>query len=135
MNLEVSVSLRDAEAAIVVCSRLEPETCRGIRNWIDQINSHCSKDRKIPIIICVNKTDTSYQDVDFSRIEKQVTIMPSVVGCVETSAKNGLGIEEVFDMLVLAIKKRGPLRKRKYSEIDPNSIESTPWFCCCFLFP
>ncbi len=95
--------LRGSAGALIVCDLTRSTTLLAIDRYVEQLHS---LGLQIPIVIAANKNDLEE--------ERQLTdeSLAGTAGrwqapCVETSAKPGDGVEEVFLQLAQLIEKSG----------------------------
>jgi small GTP-binding protein len=94
-----STFYKQTDGAMIVFDLTRPETLEAIESWMREIREHAGD---IEVLLIGNKADLKKK-----RALKEVDIQPWInrYGCtyVETSAMSGIGIEEAFDALTLAI--------------------------------
>ncbi|KAI6653545.1 GTP-binding protein ypt5 [Oopsacas minuta] len=132
---EMPMVFLDARAAVIIYSCKSGESCREVADWINQVRANFHNEMSIPIVICESNIDTQdKKETDFSKVEKQYGELPEVEGCVQTSAKLGTGIDEAFDHLAEAIKRR-EYRRRPMTPPEPSPDPiPCPYLCSCFFF-
>jgi small GTP-binding protein len=95
-------------AAILVYDITRPDTFYSIPNWITEILTHRNMNKPLPLVLVANKDDlksegyypivSTEQGEDYS---KDLTTWARMnTPFVETSAKTGFNVEEMFDILI-----------------------------------
>ncbi|KAJ6240854.1 ras and ef-hand domain-containing protein [Anaeramoeba flamelloides] len=100
-NSLTSMYYRGAKGAIIVFDCSNNDSFISAQNWVDEIRSKSSSNVKI--IFVVNKTDLPQFKVDREEIEKFVNKNNLIF--IETSAKTGLGVLELFSDLAIEMSE------------------------------
>ncbi|RPI23387.1 MAG: elongation factor 4, partial [Acidobacteria bacterium] len=116
---EVSRSLAACEGAILVVDAVQGVEAQTLANVNLALN------HKLAIIPVINKIDLPAADPGRVRNEIEETLLIDAHECLEASAKQGIGIEEILESIVARIpaptgKPFGPLRALIFdSHFDP----------------
>ncbi|KAJ3438142.1 ras and ef-hand domain-containing protein [Anaeramoeba flamelloides] len=100
-NSLTSMYYRGAKGAIIVFDCSNNDSFISAQNWVDEIRSKSSSNVKI--IFVANKTDLPQFKVDREEIEKFVNKNNLIF--IETSAKTGLGVLELFSDLAIEMSE------------------------------
>jgi small GTP-binding protein len=93
---------RSCNGAIIVFDLTSNKTLESINMWLDELKNYNKNDYPIPIILVGNKSDLCLDGisvVDKKNVNKILDTNPNVT-YIETSAKKGLMIDEIFLTLV-----------------------------------
>lgn len=92
-----------AEAAIIVCSRNERGSIRNVRYWLKQ---YTDIENDGYVVVSLNKSDLNCHTND-GDVENLIDwCQKKNIGCFETSAKNGMGVQLLFEDVAAALRKR-----------------------------
>ena len=124
---------RDTDAVIIVYDCCEEETFHNIEKWYSDVYTYLAQelDDGMPVIVVANKKDkladltSSMECVNF-RVAQESTMDRGVFACVETSAKTGEGVTELFEK----IAKELLLRKGPKSAGCVDKIQRKKGKCC-----
>jgi small GTP-binding protein len=113
---------RSASLAVIVFSIIDPQSFGDIEGWYSSVITSVPS---ISIVIVGNKSDL-HEDRVISFEEGETAARNIRVKYCETSAKDGTGISELFDLIVdeLALGKQ-------ISERIPSMIERNSFGKCC----
>eukprot|EP00924_Labyrinthula_sp_SR-Ha-C_P003912 maker-scaffold_3-snap-gene-8.48-mRNA-1 protein AED:0.01 eAED:0.01 QI:333/1/1/1/1/1/2/263/220 len=95
---------RGAQGVLLVYDVSDRSSFENVRNWISQINEH--GEFGVDRILVANKVDVAAEGRVVSEKEGMDLAKEFNVPYVETSAKEGKGVNEVFDTLVRNVVKR-----------------------------
>lgn len=98
---------RGATAIIIVCDCTDASSFENIHKWLAEINEYCSKN--IPVLICTNKSD--FPERVISNENGRSLAKELKIPYYETSAKNNIGITEMFNGIISQILAAGEDRK------------------------
>ena len=105
---------KGADGVILVYDVNEENSFSKITNWSEQINTNASEE-EITLILIGNKIDMSNRAVSKEKGQEKANSLN--IGYYETSALNGIGINEAFEGLTKEIMK-----KKKMINNGRNSI-------------
>lgn len=98
---------RGTKGAILVFDISRPDTYHAIPNWIEELMDSMDIDDPVPMVIVGNKADLRGGDYDFVTPEQaeeyaqQLTDWSDLqIPYIESSAKTGLNVDEIFESLV-----------------------------------
>ena len=105
--------LKDAVGCIIIFSLDSSESLKKAKIWIDSVNRMRQEDGKsVQIILAANKVDLPADQIEFSnweeegkKLAKDCCIDGADIPFCKTSAKQNVGIEEMFKMMAEMIKK------------------------------
>lgn len=99
---------RGSHGAILVYDSTRPESLYNLANWKQELFTNVG--REIPYVLLGNKADLP-NAIDGGEISKfieesqrEITDIPFVIKCLNTSAKSGLNVTEAFELLARTIK-------------------------------
>jgi len=93
---------KGAKYAIVVYDITSKDTFESISLWIEEIRKHAGD---IPILLVGNKADlVAYREVSEEEGEKKVKEL-NLIGFLETSARTGKNVNDVFEMPISYVLK------------------------------
>ena len=105
-----SMYYKDAQAAIIVYDITKRNTFESVKNWVSQLQGNA--DSKIVIAIAGNKADLmEKEEVDVQTAKGLAQSLDAIFK--QTSAKDNLGIEELFIELSKRFKQVVPDENRK----------------------
>jgi len=98
---------RGTKGAIMVFDISRPDTYYNIPKWIKEMMDSITEDDPLPMVLVGNKADLRGSDMDFISQEQaeeyasQLTQWAHMdIPYIESSAKTGLNVDEIFDSLV-----------------------------------
>lgn len=94
-----SIYYRDAKGAIIAYDVANMVTFRNLDKWVQELEENCGK---VPVLLVGNKTDLERK---VSREEGLDYAMKHNYMFMETSAKSGDGVEEMFQKMAVEIFK------------------------------
>lgn len=104
---------RGTKGAILVFDISRPDTYHAIPNWIQELMDSMNIDDPIPMVLVGNKADLRGSDYDFVSPEQakeyadQLTAWSDLdIPYIESSAKTGLNVDDIFESLVENINVR-----------------------------
>lgn len=115
---------RDADAALLVFDVTNEESLRNIPRWYEQLNDQCGRHPgEIVTILVGNKCDMLHHTVDMCQVQDMVSKM-GITTYIQTSAKRGERVNEVFDQLLeKLITRRIPLEKERKQIVKVTAAE------------
>lgn len=123
---------RDADAALLVFDVTNPESFKNIPQWYDQLIEQCGRHSgEIVTILVGNKCDMLQHTVDIGQVQEMASKI-GITTYIQTSAKKGERVNEVFDQLLeKLITRRIPLEKERNQvvKITPERRSSTKNWC------
>ena len=107
---------RETAAVILVYDCCDEETFHNIEKWYGEVQTYLTQELEdgMPVVLVANKID---QIADVSppetvvnfKVAKESAMKMGLLACVETSAKTGDGITEVFEKIAKEVlRRRGP---------------------------
>ncbi len=94
--------LSGAKGFMIVADLTRQETLDSLKDHID-LTQQIVPDT--PIVIALNKADI-VQNIEQKRIDELFALHPNIVGVEKTSAKEALGVEELFLQLDEVVRER-----------------------------
>ena len=94
-----SIYYRDAKGAILTYDVNNPVTFKNLDRWVKELEENCGK---VPVLLVGNKLDLERK---VTREEGVEYAMKHKFMFMESSAKNGEGVEEMFQKLAVEIFK------------------------------
>ncbi|KAK2949112.1 putative GTP-binding protein YPTM1 [Blattamonas nauphoetae] len=131
---------RGAEGIIIVYSVNSRESFENIQQWLVDMNKHVN--RAIPVILVGNKADLIAEREVPTELGKRYAHENGYL-FIETSAKTGSGITELFDKLALEVvnnprtdeqrqkQPANPNQTRQSDTIDPSKPKDEKDMKCC----
>jgi small GTP-binding protein len=120
---------RDAVWAVVVFDVTNRGTFEEMQNWVSELKEAV---RDIVLIICGNKLDLeSKRDVAFSEASELATKLNA--GYIETSAKTGEGIDDLFDLVIARLGEVNSDLLRMCQVIPGETEENQIKRNCCYF--
>ena len=107
---------RDTDAVIIVYDCCMEETFHSIEKWYGEVNTYLAQelDDGMPVIVVANKKDqladvtSSMEFVNF-KVAQESIMSRGVLACVETSAKTGEGVTQLFEKIAKELlHRKGP---------------------------
>ena len=118
---------RDADVGIIVIDATRPESDENAHYWINELLEKGKKD--VSILIDMNKVDMASTSMD-DIVARAETFTEKYGGkYVLTSAKNGDGIDTLFDLAYADIKQK--LDEREQEQKMQNTPQETKSSSCC----
>ena len=109
---------RDTDAVIIVYDCCMEETFHSIEKWYGEVYTYLAQelDDGMPVIVVANKKDqladvtSSMEFVNFKVAQESIMNRArGVFACLETSAKTGEGVAELFEKIAKELLyRRGP---------------------------
>lgn len=124
-----SMYYQDAHCAILVFSVDAKSTFEEIHYWVEELKSHYST---LPLLILVgNKTDLAERDRALSYSDGKALARSIGARYVETSAKSGEGIQELFSSAAAEIADElQAIQLSESAKVELNASASTNNSCC-----
>jgi len=122
---------RGAHGVIVVYDVTDPQTFISIKKWLTEIQTHCDE---VPRVLVGNKLDSPNRVV--TEPDAQQFASTQKIKYFETSAKDGLGVEEMFTEITrqaLAQKLNQPEpggRGQAAGQVKLNEAQKSKKSCC-----
>ena len=124
---------RDTDAIIIVYDCCAEDTFFNIDKWCTEVNTYLAPqlDDGMPVLLVANKKDKipdmeSPNEVVNFRVAQELATNKGLFACVETSAKSGEGIKELFEKIAKEIMRcRGP---KSAGRVD--RIQNRKGKCC-----
>lgn len=107
---------RETDAVIIVYDCCDEETFHNIEKWYGEVHTYLTQELGdgMPVVLVANKKDkipdtsSPTEVVDF-KAAKELAANMGVLACMETSAKTGNGITEVFEKIAEELlHRKGP---------------------------
>ena len=89
---------KDAQGLVLVYDCTNRESFHECETWINEATKYGANLNRIPVVLCANKTDKDKKR-DVSRDEGNTYAINRGLRYYETSAQNGLNVEEMFNQL------------------------------------
>lgn len=116
---------RGASAAIVVYDITDPDSFAGAKSWVKELQRR--GDPNVVIALAGNKADLeSRHKVDFE--DANAYAEENGILHLETSAKNGTNVKELFMEISKRLPKNPPQQEREAFPLQP--AQETPRSCC-----
>lgn len=106
---------KNAQGIILVFDLNNRDTFNSLKEWLISIHDNVGKDSNVQIVVLGNKVDLK-REVDKSEGEEFCNLHGKDFKYFETSAKNGLNIQESFNYLITSTLKS--LNKIRESDIN-----------------
>ncbi|KAK9819020.1 hypothetical protein WJX74_004647 [Apatococcus lobatus] len=90
---------RDAHAALLVFDITDTDSFKRVKRWVDEL--HAMAGERCQLVIAANKQDLQHRSV--SEEEAQEFAASQGAAYFQTSAKTGLGLEELFTALLSSV--------------------------------
>ena len=121
---------RDTDAVIIVYDCCAEESFYNIDKWCTEVNTYLAPqlDVGMPIVLAANKKDKiSYCEPNVAfKVAQELASIKGLFACVETSAKTGEGVKEMFEKVAKELlHQKGP---RLAGHID--RIQEKNGKCC-----
>ena len=115
--------LRGAEGIVLVYDVTKEETFNSLKYWIDSLKSSLGE-KSLPVVIDGNKIDLD-DDRDISKEDANKFAQENNYKYFETSAKTGIGVDELFREIVNQIlekkeKNDEPKEERKSIKLEKD---------------
>ena len=122
----ITYFFKDAQAAVIVYDITSQETFEHLDSWKDKI--HQNANENIPIIIVGNKTDLDPKRFVSTKQGSSYASRINAHHFIETSAKTGENITELFKSIA-SVKLISDISKKRITPLDPD--EHTQKEKCC----
>lgn len=125
---------RQTAAVVIVYDCCDEETFDNIKKWYGEVQTYLTQELEdgMPVLLVANKidqiADVSPPDtvVNF-KVAKESAMKLGFLACIETSAKTGDGVTEVFEKIAKEVlRRRGP--KLEVGRVD--KIQRKKGKCC-----
>ena len=117
---------RDTDAVVIVYDCCAEETFHTVDKWFGEINTYLAQelDEGLPVVLVANKKDkivdtsSPTEVINIKAAQKMATDL-GLFACVETSAKTGDGITEVFEKIAKELLRcKGPKSAGRVDKIQ-----------------
>lgn len=116
---------RDTDAVIIVYDCSAEESFHTIEKWYGEVHTYLAHelDDEMPVVLVANKKDmihevSSTEIVNF-RAAQELAVNLGMFACVETSAKTGDGITELFEKIAKELlRSKGPKSAGRVDKIQ-----------------
>ena len=110
---------RDAQIALIVFDITQKNTFEQVEAWYKQVKEQSPN---VVITICGNKADLPQREVQMNEafeLSKDLNNVPYI----ETSAKTGAGVVELFETAIQEYFKKNPQGSQSFTTDDTNTVD------------
>ena len=113
---------RNTTASILVYSKTNRNSFQNLARWICDIKNNTEQD--LPIFLVANKCDADNREIAVNKEEgEEYSKQYNLKYFIETSAKSGYNINEIFEEVAKVIYKNYCLRRNSRKQLDKLSLE------------
>ena len=118
---------RETDAVVIVYDCCDEDTFHNIEKWYGELHTYLTReiDEGMPVVLVANKKDqlsdrSSPMEVVNFRAAKELSAEKGMFACLETSAKTGAGITELFEKIAKELQRRkgGPKSAGRIDKIQ-----------------
>lgn len=119
---------RETDAVIIVYDCCDEESYHSIEKWYGEVLTYLTQELEdgMPVALVANKKDkipdmtSSMEYVNF-KVTQELSMNMGLFACIETSAKTGEGVTEVFEKIAKELlHRKGPRSAGRVDRIKKN---------------